>query len=75
MPTLFVAYRRLYRVTCRSAGGATWLQVSHLSDPDHHRPLVTEPAGATWGYHFDDVNLALGNLVGDARAAERIYSN
>ncbi len=37
------------------------------SDP---RPTVTEHDGPLWGYHADDVNLALGNLVSDVAAAE-----
>ena len=32
------------------------------------RPLVTE--GPDWGYHAEDVNLALGNLVADVASAE-----
>ena len=37
------------------------------------RPLVTEVGGATWGYHFVDINLSLGSLVNDARNAEAAY--
>jgi hypothetical protein len=32
--------------------------------------VVTEQLGPNWGYHVDDVNLALGNLVPDVAAAE-----
>jgi hypothetical protein len=38
-----------------------------------HRPVVTEQEGPAWGYHPDDVNLALGNLVADAAAAEAAW--
>ena len=37
------------------------------------RPLVNEIAGPTWGYHFQDINLALGDLVRDVRDAESSY--
>jgi pimeloyl-ACP methyl ester carboxylesterase len=72
--TPFVAFPGLYRATCRSADGATWLEVTHSVSADDHRPLVTEPLGAIWGYHLEDINLALGNLVADARAAEQAYA-
>lgn len=39
------------------------------------RPLVNEIAGPTWGYHLQDINLTLGNLVKDVPAAERAYSS
>jgi hypothetical protein len=39
------------------------------------RPVVNEIAGPTWGFHFQDINLALGNLVDDVRAAEASYSS
>ena len=35
------------------------------------RPVVSESLGPDWGYHVDDVNLALGDLVADVRAAEQ----
>jgi hypothetical protein len=31
---------------------------------------VSATRGPTWGYHADDVNLALGNLVADVAAEE-----
>jgi hypothetical protein len=70
--TLWVTYPDLYSASCQHAGGATWLQVDALSAGG--RPVVTEPLGPTWGFHLDDVNLALGNLVKDVRAAERSYT-
>jgi hypothetical protein len=56
---------------CASAGGATWLQVSNVTVAG--RPVVSETLGAVWGYHLYDINLALGNLVGDVAAAEAAY--
>ena len=60
--------------TARVPGGATWLQVSKASGPSDHRPVVTETDGPDWGYHVADVNLALGDLVADAAAAEASWS-
>ena len=67
--TLWVTYPDLYSASCQHGGGATWLQVNTLSVGG--RPVVTETLGPTWGYHVNDVNLALGNLVSDVQAAER----
>jgi len=67
----WVTYPGLYTGTCESQGGATWLQVT--ARPGDSRPVVTETLGPTWGLHLDDVNLALGDLVNDVRAAEAAY--
>jgi hypothetical protein len=71
--TPWVTYPGLYAASCRSAGGATWLQVD-ASDAAG-RPLVSETLGPTWGYHRVDINLALGNLVDDVAAAESAYAH
>ena len=71
--THWVTYPGLYSATCRSGGGATWLQVDTLAPAG--RPVVTELLGPAWGYHLDDINLALGNLVQDVRAAEATYAS
>ncbi len=71
--TPWVTYPGLYSAACSSAGGATWLQVSHLTVAG--RPVVSETLGAAWGYHIDDVNLALGNLVDDVSAEEAAYTS
>jgi hypothetical protein len=34
------------------------------------RPTVTASLGPNWGYHLDDVNLALGDLVHDVAMEE-----
>lgn len=73
--TPWVSYPGLYSASCQHAGGATWLQVTpgHVSgDP---RPLVEVQPNADWGYHLEDVNLALGNLVKDASSEEAAYSS
>jgi hypothetical protein len=52
---------------------ATWLQVTPVGGKKDSRPVVNEIAGPTWGYHFQDINLTLGNLVTDVRHAETAY--
>jgi pimeloyl-ACP methyl ester carboxylesterase len=71
--TLWVEYPDLYSARCQSTGGATWLQVTDVGTASDQRPRITETLGPTWGFHLDDVNLALGNLVGDVRAQEQAY--
>ncbi len=72
--TPWVEFPKLYSAHCESAGGATWLQITKISGATDRRPLVTETDGPDWGYHVADVNLALGNLVADAAAAEASWS-
>jgi hypothetical protein len=57
-----------YTAQCRSADGATWLQVSPVRHPADGRPELTTLLGPIWGYHVIDVNVALGDLVRDAGA-------
>jgi len=71
--THWVGYPDLYTSSCESAGGATWLQVSHISQGDD-RPTVTESLGPTWGYHLDDINLTMGNLIHDVVGEESAWS-
>jgi hypothetical protein len=71
--TPWVSYPSLYRASCRTGGGASWLQVDSLTTGG--RPVVTETLGPTWGYHLADINLALGDLVADVRAAEADYQH
>jgi len=71
----WVTYPDLYTAKCMTAGGATWLQVAPTGIPGDNRPLVKASLGPTWGYHQDDVNLALGNLVSDVAMLESDYSS
>lgn len=71
--TPWVTYPGLYAASCRYSGGASWLQVKTLVRAG--RPVVTQSQGPAWGYHADDVNLALGDLVQDVRAAESAYAS
>jgi hypothetical protein len=68
--TPWVSYPGLYTARCRTSGGATWLQVDTTPSPDDPRPTVSPTLGPLWGYHLDDVNLALGDLVYDVATQE-----
>jgi len=71
--TPWVSFPGLYTAQCEQSGGASWLQVTTTSVPGDPRPTVSEAQGPLWGYHVDDVNLALGNLVADVGAKEAGY--
>ena len=73
--TPWVSYPGLYTARCVHADGATYLQVTKATGASDTRPVVTESDGPEWGYHADDVNLALGNLVADVAAAEAHWSS
>ena len=73
-PTPWVEFPGLYSARCETEGGATWLEVKKATGSLDKRPVVTEDAGADWGYHTDDVNLALGNLVVDVASAEAAWT-
>jgi hypothetical protein len=71
--TPWILFPDLYSAQCRQNGGASWLQVDRLvAPPTDSRPAVTD-LGPMWGYHIDDVNLALGNLVLDVALEESSY--
>jgi len=71
--TPWVSFPSLYTSQCENKGGATWLQVSPISVSGDPRPLVTASLGPDWGYHLDDINLALGDLVQDVAREEAAY--
>jgi len=71
--TPWVSYPGLYTAQCEHAGGASWLQVTATAAPGDPRPEVSATQGPLWGYHVDDVNLALGNLVADVGSEEGAY--
>ncbi|HVA75522.1 MAG TPA: DUF3089 domain-containing protein [Acidimicrobiales bacterium] len=73
--TPWVTYPGLYSASCESAAGATWLQVNHVATAGDTRPVVTESLGPLWGYHVDDIQLTLGNLVDDVRTEEAAYAH
>jgi hypothetical protein len=61
--TPWVTYPDMYSAQCVSADGANWLQVTAIGGASDVRPKVEAQQGADWGFHVDDVNLALGSLV------------
>jgi hypothetical protein len=71
--TPWVTYPGLYTAQCQSIGGATTLQVIPTGVPGDRRPTVLASLGPNWGYHINDVNLALGNLVSDVATEEGAY--
>jgi hypothetical protein len=71
--TPWIEYPNQYTATCEHADNATWLQVTPAGSKKDTRPVVTQIAGTTWGYHFQDLNLSLGNLVTDVHNAETAY--
>jgi hypothetical protein len=73
--TPWLYYPQQYTGTCDTEDGASWLQVTPVAASGDTRPLVNEIAGPTRGYHFQDINLSLGNLVNDVHAAEVAYSS
>ncbi len=73
LSTPWVTFPGLYTAQCQSATGATWLQVTATPVAGDPRPTVTDALGALWGYHLDDVNLALGDLVRDVGSEEAAY--
>ncbi len=71
--TPWIIFPSLYSAQCMQNGNASWLQVDRLIAPPHDlRPAVTDE-GPMWGYHLDDMNLALGNLVLDVALEEASY--
>jgi hypothetical protein len=71
--TPWVTFPGLYTAQCRRSGGASWLQVTATPGPVDPRPTVSASLGPLWGYHLNDVNLALGNLVTDVGLQEAAY--
>jgi hypothetical protein len=71
--TPWVTFPGLYSAQCRRSGGASWLQVTATPVPGDPRPTVSASLGPQWGYHLNDVNLALGNLVTDVGLEEVSY--
>jgi len=72
--TPWVSYPGLYTAQCRDGGGASWLQVTSDAGPADARPVVTESLGPRWGYHLEDINLTLGNVLNDVAVQERAYT-
>jgi hypothetical protein len=73
--TPWVSFPDLYTAQCEQGDGASWLQVTATAAPGDPRPVVANsPAlGPSWGYHLEDVNLALGNLLADVAREEAAF--
>jgi hypothetical protein len=71
--TPWVTFPGLYSAQCQRSGGASWLQVTAAPAGAVSRPTVSASLGPSWGFHLDDVNLALGNLVVDVGLEEAAY--
>ncbi len=71
--TPWVSFPGLYTARCEHQDGATWLQVDANATPGDPRPTVSAVLGPSWGYHLEDVNLALGNLVADVAQEEAAF--
>ncbi len=72
--TPWVTYPNLYSASCHNSGGASWLQVTTTSRTRDARPVITETLGPAWGFHLDDINLTLGNLVHDVALEEQAFT-
>ena len=73
LETPWVTFPGLYTAQCQQSGGASWLQVTAAPAPGDPRPTVSATLGPRWGYHLDDVNLVLGDLVTDVGHEEASY--
>jgi len=62
--TPWVTWLGQYTGQCKRANGATWLQLTNVGPPRDPREAIAEVLGPLWGTHLEDVNVALGNLVG-----------
>jgi hypothetical protein len=71
--TPWSAFPHLYTAQCMERGGASWLQVDRLLPPTSELGMSLTSEGPMWGYHIDDVNLALGNLILDVAYEEASY--
>lgn len=73
--TPWVSFPGLYTAQCVQGGGASWLQITSDAVPGDPRPVVSDNPvlGPRWGYHLDDVNLALGNLIADVGHEEAAF--
>jgi hypothetical protein len=71
--TPWVTFPGLYTAQCEQSSGASWLQVTATPAAGDPRPTVSATLGPAWGFHLDDVNLALGNLVTDVGLEEGAF--
>jgi Protein of unknown function (DUF3089) len=72
-PTPWVSTPGQYTGQCKSANGATWLQLTDVGGSKDTREQVEEVLGPLWGTHLVDVNIALGNLVPTVELQSLVY--
>jgi hypothetical protein len=63
-PTPWVATPGQYTAQCKHSGEATWLQATDVGPAGDPREQLAETLGPSFGLHLEDINIALGNLVG-----------
>ena len=71
--TPWVSMPGQYTGQCERANGATWLQLTDVGGPADKREQIAEVLGPLWGTHLEDVNVALGNLVGLTALQSGVY--
>src|SRR5205814_1171695 len=71
--TRWTSYQGRVVGRCRSADGATWLEVTPTPAARGRTSFLQQSLGTLWGYHVADVNLALGDLVTDVSLAARTW--
>jgi hypothetical protein len=73
--TPFVTLPAEYSAQCRTADGATYLEVTRTGGATDIRPSLPVTERPQWGLHVLDVNLALGNLVGLVAGESATYTS
>jgi hypothetical protein len=68
----FATYPGYLTARCRTAAGATFLQVTAAAA--NGRPAFRATLGPQWGLHVYDVNIALGDLVESVRLQAATWS-
>jgi hypothetical protein len=72
-PTPWVSMPGQYTGQCKHENGASWLQLNYVGPGGDPREKTAEVLGPLWGTHLDDVNIALGNLVGNTALQSATY--
>lgn len=70
----WATYPGRFTATCRTADGASWLQIDDAGAPGETRPALVDSLGPAWGLHLVDVNIALGDLVRLVRSQGAAWS-
>ena len=63
-----------YRIECKRADGASWLQVDEQVAAGDARPALVDSLGPTWGLHLADANIAVGDQVALVAAQARAWN-